>query len=212
MDVIGIVGVAAGSVSIPLAGLVGISQGVSGQQRAGAREEDDKDDPRVAKFNLLVASTDSSPARNLVLNKTVVLREGKLYLDAIDENHRIFENGHAFSGFYLDYPAGSKGRGLVSTISKNPPELNWIYADRNDGALKCGNKTQSIDHVHGPWDWTQNQSALMLEDWEGFLAVEESPGVWYVAYDANDDHLASLGLKRRVVEISLERHLEPPKA
>ena len=84
MDVIGIVGVAAGSVSIPLAAVatstavVGISQGVSSQQRAGAREEGaDEDDPRLAKFNLLVTSSDPSPARNLVMNKTVVLREGK---------------------------------------------------------------------------------------------------------------------------------------
>ena len=85
MDIIGIVGVAAGSVSIPLAAVatstavVGISQGVSSQQRAGAREEGaDKEDPRLAKFNLLVTSDDPTPARNLVMNKTVVLREGKV--------------------------------------------------------------------------------------------------------------------------------------
>ncbi|KAF8150249.1 hypothetical protein B0H34DRAFT_667276 [Crassisporium funariophilum] len=130
-----------------------------------------------------------------------------LYLDALDEKYRIFSDGHAFSGFYLEYPAGKKPLGLVSTISRDPPELNWIYVDRNTLHVKYGNKTQSIDHIHGPWDWTSNQAGLILEDWEGFVAVEESPGVFFLCYDQNDDHLESLGEKKRVVECNLQRHL-----
>ncbi|EAU85707.1 hypothetical protein CC1G_12264 [Coprinopsis cinerea okayama7 len=221
MDILGIVGVAAGSVAIPLSAVstttavAGISQGLSAQQQGagkGGDEDVDKEDPRLAKFNLSVLCSDeTSRAKNLVQNKMVVLRQGKLYLDAIDENYRVFPDGHPFSGFYIDYPAGSKPLGLVSTISRDPPELNWIYADREDGSLKYGNKTKSINHIHGPWDWTPDQSAITLEGWEGLVAVEETPGVFFLAYDQNDDHLASLGEKRRVVEVSLQRHLEPPK-
>jgi len=90
MDVLGILGVAAGSVAIPLAAVststavVGISQGVSAQQRGaggGGGEEADKDDPRVAKFNIVVECTDTqSSARHLVNNKIVVIREGKVRL------------------------------------------------------------------------------------------------------------------------------------
>ncbi|TFK22927.1 hypothetical protein FA15DRAFT_688143 [Coprinopsis marcescibilis] len=221
MDIIGILGVACGSVAIPLAAtatatsVVGISQGVSAQQRAAAGDdsgEADKEDPRLSKFNLLVQSEDqSSSARHLLQNKCIVLRQGKLYLDGADPNYRIFSDGHPFSGFYLDYPAGKKPMGLVSTISREPPELNWIYADRSDGCVKYGNKSASINHIHGAWDWTPDKTRLTLEEWEGFVAVEESPGVFFLAYDQNDDHLASLGEKRRVVECCLQRVLEPPK-
>lgn len=89
MDVIGIIGVAAGSVAIPLAAVststsvVGISQGVGAQQRGGASGggggEPEKDDPRLAKFNLVVECADeSSPAKHLVHNKIVVLRQKKV--------------------------------------------------------------------------------------------------------------------------------------
>lgn len=89
MDIIGIIGVAAGSVAIPLAAVststsvVGISQGVSAQQRGGASDggggEPEKDDPRLAKFNLVVECSDeSSSAKHLVHNKIVVLRDKKV--------------------------------------------------------------------------------------------------------------------------------------
>ncbi|TEB24239.1 hypothetical protein FA13DRAFT_1639037 [Coprinellus micaceus] len=219
MDVLGLIGVAAGSVAIPLAAVststavVGISQGVSSSQNGGGKGEDvDKDDPRVAKFNLVVECLDDfSPARNLVNNKIVVLRNDKLYLDAADANYRIFPEGHPFSGFYIEYPWAEKPLALVSTIKPDPPELNWIYADRNSLHLAYGNKTKSINNIHGPWDWTSSQDALTLEGWEGFVAVEESPGVFYIAYDQNDNHLASQGVKGRVVEVGLKRVLEPKK-
>lgn len=67
-----------------------------------------------------------------------------------------------------------------------------------------------MNHIPGPWDWTADQKGLTLEDWEGFVAVEESPGVWGVYYDQDDDQLISSGLaeNRRVVECSLQRRLE----
>ena len=77
--------------------------------------------------------------------------------------------------------------------------------------MAYGNKTKSINNIYGPWDWTSSQDALTLEGWEGFVAVEESPGVFYIAYDQNDDHLASQGVKGRVVEVGLKRVLEPKK-
>jgi len=226
MDVIGIIGVAAGSVAIPLSAVststsvVAISQGVSAQQRGasggggGDDAEADKSDPRLAKFNLVAKcepqTSAGSSALKLVNGKIVVLRKGRLFLDAADPDYRIFSDGHPFSGFYIDYPVGKKPLGLVSTISRDPPELNWIYADDDTLELKYGNKTASVNHIHGPWDWTADQQGLMLEEWEGFVAVEESPGVWGLYYDQDDDHLSSSGIaeNRRVVECSLQRQLE----
>lgn len=88
MDVLGIVGVAAGSVAIPLAAVsiatavTGISQGVSASQNGGASEQaaDPKDDPRLAKFSLRVSCEVNSPARKEVHGKIVVLRNRKVCL------------------------------------------------------------------------------------------------------------------------------------
>ncbi|KAK7055939.1 hypothetical protein R3P38DRAFT_2498510 [Favolaschia claudopus] len=217
MEVLGILGVSAGSVAIPLAAVstatsvASISQGVSAQQ-AGAQGQDGggggdpKDDPRLAKFSIRV---DCSNSRALD-GKIIVLRNSKLYLDDSDPAHRNFDDGHPFSGFYLDYPAGQKPLGLVSTISVDPPELNWIYIDKNTLEVKYGNKTASQNHLPGPWDWTDDQQALIFDGWEGFVALEESSGVWALHYDRDDDHLQHVRRgrsKRNVTEISLERRI-----
>ncbi|KAJ7118348.1 hypothetical protein C8R44DRAFT_738284 [Mycena epipterygia] len=215
MDILGVVGVAAGSVAIPLSAVstatsvAAISQGASAQQSGGAQSAGDaKDDPRLAKFSLRASCPAAgSGGRNELEGKIVVLRNQKLYLDDSDPAHRTFEDGHPFSGFYIDYPVGN-ALGLVSTISKDPPELNWIYADSGTLELKYGNKTASQNHIHGPWDWTDDQKALLLEDWEGFVALEESTGVWGLHYDRDDDHLRrARGNIGCVVEISLERRI-----
>jgi hypothetical protein len=118
---------------------------------------------------------------------------------------------HPFTGFYITYPDDDRNpreRGLVSTISNDPPMLNWIYIDRNTLELKYGNRTQSLPQIVGPWDWTEDEVGLTLEDWEGFVAVEEDDG-WAVYYDINDDRLDN-GKKvggRRVLQCSLERRL-----
>jgi hypothetical protein len=134
-------------------------------------------------------------------------RYTQLYLDDSDPAHRTFDDGHPFSGFYLDYPVDPKPLGLVSTISKDPPELNWIFADSRTLEVKYGNKTASQNHIPGPWDWTDDQEALMLDGWEGFVAMEEARGVWGLYYDRDEDQLARTRGKRTVVEISLERRV-----
>src|ERR1700761_6624459 len=83
---------------------------------------------------------------------------------------------HPFTGFYVMYPDDDrdpKERGLVSTISNDPPMLNWIYVDKNTLELKYGNRTQSIQQIVGAWDWTEDEAGVTLDGWEGFCAVEE---------------------------------------
>jgi hypothetical protein len=128
---------------------------------------------------------------------------------------------HPFNGFYIQYPDEDRSppeRGLVSTISDDPPMLNWIYVDRGTHALRYGNRTASIKHIIGPWDWTEDQSAVMLEDWEGFVAVdegeegaEERDGLrWALYFDRDDDGLRGgklVGGKKRV-EVRLLRRIQ----
>ncbi|KAJ7200755.1 hypothetical protein GGX14DRAFT_536335 [Mycena pura] len=215
MEILGIIGVAAGSVAIPLSAVstatsvAAISQGTSAQQAGaqGGGGADPKDDPRLAKFSLRARC----PAARDLDGKIVVLRNQKLYLDDSDPAHRTFADGHPFSGFYIEYPVGDKPLGLVSTISVDPPELNWVYADADTLELKYGNKTASQAHIPGPWDWTDDRGAVVLDGWEGIVAREETPGVWALYYDEDDDHLAQAhGSAGRVAEVELQRRLLKP--
>lgn len=129
------------------------------------------------------------------------------------------------TAFYIAYPDPERPptRGLVSTISDDPPLLNWIYVDRDTLELKYGNRTQSREHFVGPWDWTADADddgdgegqgegegeGLVFEGWEGFVLVEEEEGVWGVRFDRGDDGLKGVvGVKgKRVLRVSLERKM-----
>lgn len=134
-------------------------------------------------------------------------------------------DGHPFTGFYVMYPDEDRSptqRGLVSTISVDPPMLNWIYVDSETFELRYGNRTQSIEHTVGPWDWTEEElregggstlgmgidavggRMMTLEGWEGFAALEEIDAdgriledeqgrvKWILAFDKDDDGLAAV--------------------
>lgn len=121
------------------------------------------------------------------------------------------------TAFYIAYPDEERPptRGLVSTISHDPPMLNWIYVDSDTLELKYGNRTQSREHLVGPWDWTEEEDGegegegLVFEGWEGFVLVEEEEGVWGVRFDRMDDGLKGVvGVKgKRVLRVSLERKM-----
>lgn len=113
-------------------------------------------------------------------------------------------------------------RGLVSTISVDPPMLNWLYVDATTLELRYGNRTQSIAHLVGPWDWTEDEEGVTLDGFEGFAAVDEWEGKgargeradglrWALYFDRYDDDFAA-GKKvggRARLPCSLERRLLP---
>jgi hypothetical protein len=116
---------------------------------------------------------------------------------------------------YPDEDRTPRERGLVSTVSVDPPMLNWIYADKDRLDLRYGNRTQSLQHVVGPWDWTEDETGVTLEEWEGWVAVEEEEqedGLkWALYYDRYDDDLGN-GRKangKRRLQCSLERRILP---
>lgn len=106
------------------------------------------------------------------------------------------DDAHPFNGYFLKHPhqprwraAGHDphGEGLVSTISHDPPVLNWVYVDPETHHIKYGTRPQvdEAQGVAGPWDVTAGIGTdkgtgllgggrrLMFEGWEGFVAVEE---------------------------------------
>jgi hypothetical protein len=75
--------------------------------------------------------------------------------------------------------------------------------------LKYGNKSASVAHHVGPWDWTENQDCITFDDTEFFTAVEDpKTRRWQLYYDMDGDGLQQYVPKgRQKLQISLERTL-----
>jgi hypothetical protein len=179
---------------------------------------------RMVKSYLDIFCENTSPKAKGIGDSMVVLKHDKIWIAPKDPDTGLpkpLKDGsvpHPFTGFYFMYPDEERNprqRGLVSTISNDPPMLNWIYVDTETLELKYGNKTQSIAHIVGPWDWTEDETGITLEDWEGFSVVEEKEmpdGLkWAVYYDQWDDDFGN-GRKvdsRTRFQCSLERRILP---
>jgi len=151
--------------------IIGTTEAIRQGQRKSAKEQH-----RGAKTNLVVSCSNSE-----VNGCAVVLRDGRLFI----ATHSASGGGnlaakrppdHPFAGYFLPYPEqnwGRKGEGLVSTISDDPPQLNWIFVDQESHEVRYGTKLEAQGHIVGPWDCTRIDKRVTLEGWEGFMAVEE---------------------------------------
>ncbi|KAI4741608.1 hypothetical protein E4T50_07982 [Aureobasidium sp. EXF-12298] len=178
--------------------IIGTTEAVRQGQRQNAREEH-----RGRKSNLTIAL----PVRNSYSERfdgaMVVLKNNKLYIDT--EHSRLGANmAHPFSGYYLPIPwigdkwkkAGFRnGEGMVTTISDDPPFLNWVYLDRNTHEVKYGIRVEAESHHVGPWDCTPIDRRLTFEGWEGFVIVQEDEDsdLWALYFDRDDDGLRGEG-------------------
>jgi len=215
-------GVFYGGVITGIPVVTGVAEGVHHQKEVN-KEAANED--RMVKFFLDVFCESKSQKRKEVHGGMIVLKHDKVWLVPKDPDSQMPtapKSGgpelHPFSGFYIMYPDDDRSpaeRGLVSTISVDPPMLNWIYVDKNTLELKYGNRTQSIQHIVGSWDWTEDEAGVTLDDWEGFCAVEEEEqpdGLkWAIYYDRWDDDFGNGRLvngKTRL-QCSLERRILP---
>lgn len=215
--------------------VTGVAEGVSHQKK---QNEEAANETRMIKFNILVECDSKDELADEVNDGIAVLRHDKMWIVPCrrDEKGKPFPDPdppnpdppfHAFAGFYIQYPDDNRcppERGLVSTISDDPPMLNWIYVDNKTYCLHYGNRSASIEHIVGEWDWTADESAVMLEGWEGFVAVDESSSMseeewektpwgreglrWAVYYDRDDDGLRGRKKGRKTLEVSLKRKLQ----
>ncbi|OJD40743.1 uncharacterized protein BKCO1_1000524 [Diplodia corticola] len=171
-------------------------QAVTQGQHKSAKEK-----YRGLKTNLVISCTGTSSGSHEVNGRSVVLLNNKLYINTPS----LPPGAHPFAGYFLPHPShtwGRLGEGLVSTISDDPPQLNWIYLDVNTHELKYGLRADCEEHL-----------------WEGFMAVEEKKGsgIWEVGFDRDDDGLVEVGCeKMRRVECELDRRemrvQKPPKS
>lgn len=167
-----------------------------------------------------------SDARKKALDGcNIVLRDGGLF--ASSPNTRD-HSGHPFTGYLLPFP-NCNYLGLVSTISKEPPMLNWIYIDRETYEVKYGVRKVSETQVTGPFDYKtgvismtitpskgeverneEGEKRLKLNNREGFVAVEEEEDVWKLYFDVDNDGLKKVkagNSGKRNAEIDLIRVL-----
>jgi len=124
-------------------------------------------------------------------------------------SERVAERGHLLAGYFFKYPEsnwGRKGEGFVTTISDDPPQLNWVYVDKDTYEVKYGLRKDAEGHIVGPWNCTPIDRRLSLDGWEGFTVVEESENSWQLYFDFDDDGLEEkVDPDKRIMEIELTR-------
>ena len=189
---------------------IGVAEGIS----EGRKEKDpETEKEQMRKFNLECFCETNSQSAKEIDGGPIVLREEKLY---IVPRQSLLDTSHPFEGFYIEYPDSGRPRplplGLVSTISKDPPMLNWIYVDDNTREVKYGNRTQSRIHTVGSWGWDAGEEGgaggLTLQGAEGAVAVEADDG-WEIRWEDED---GNIGVEdRRKLTVSLERKMLEPK-
>lgn len=181
---------------------IGVTQGISSQNKeidpqTGAE--------RMRKFNLECYCEPKSQLAREINGGKVVLRNDKVYIDC-----STTPNGHVLESFYIGYPDPNRPLppplGMVSSISDDPPMLNWIYVNKDTREVKYGNRTQSRAHIVGSWGWDAGEEGgaggVTLEGEEGAVAVETEDG-WEVRWEDENGKLGGSG--KTMLQISLER-------
>lgn len=192
--------------------VTGVAQGVNEQKKANA---DASNQVRMLKFHVDVfIDPKQRKGRGAELhNYIVTLYNDKLWIEPQNSTTGwpVNSSHHPFTGFYIAYPDDDRPytRGLVSTISVDPPMLNWVYIDKDTYELKYASRSGSIAHHVGSYDWTGDEdgSCITFDEWEGFVAVEEQPNLWALYFDMDDDGLKAKRKGRKVVEVSLVRRV-----
>jgi hypothetical protein len=197
--------------------IVGTTEAIRYAQRQNVREEH-----RGRKSNLTITLYRHSNYSPRFDGAKVVLKDSKLYVDVGTGADPSIRALHPFTGYFLPYPdmaevwkeagyASGKAEGMVTTVSDDPPFLNWVFVDRNTHELKYGVREVSQPHRVGPWDVTKIDRRVTFEGWEGFIAVEEEDGddLWALYFDVKDDGLSSdgrIGTKgKRMLEVQVWR-------
>lgn len=179
-------------------GLLGSQEAIRQSQSKEKREEH-----RARRCNLIATCIKSSARSREVNGRPIVLKDGKLWIDAGTKDGAPL--GHPYAGYYLPYP-DSAHEGLVTTITDVAPIMNWVYVDKDTYEVKYGVRVDAQPNLTGPFDCTRQDRRLTFDGWEGWCAVEEQPGSWALYFDVEDNGLKSKVAPGTIVlEIELSR-------
>lgn len=190
--------------------VTGVAEGVSAQNAENKPQTSSKTEAeRMRKFNLECFCDDTGKDTAAINGRPIILRGGKAWIGSPNEA------GHLFEGFYIGYPDPERPKplplGMVTSISNDPPMLNWIYVDKDTREIKYGNRTESRAHIVGSWGWEAGEEGgpggLTLEGEEGAVAVHGEKG-WELRWEDGNGKVAVKG--RKMLRVSLERKMLEP--
>lgn len=192
--------------TIPMAATSVLSLQDKAEQK---RENGVRAEWKTEKCNMRCRATARTPEdrKKMFEDSRLVLLDGRLFVQLSTYSGNP---NHPFSGYYLPYP-DSNFDGLVSTVSDNPPQLNWIYLDRRTFQIRHGLRVEAEKNgVTGPWGGrvcADGEIRLLMHNWEGFIAVEtEEQGMWGLYFDRYDDGLkGKVTGDQRTVEVEVIR-------
>ncbi|KAI9167878.1 LOW QUALITY PROTEIN: hypothetical protein HJFPF1_04019 [Paramyrothecium foliicola] len=195
--------------------VIGVGQAISAQKKQNAavsKEQekfhmvaqlDDPDEPGVYEDAAVCIVKDKKAGTNSwsfpVQQLTIFVG---VYLNLPD----LPVAGHRFCGYYFKYPSEEQHLGLVTTISDDPPMLNWVYVNKDTHVVEFGGRKDTLEHVIGPWGWSEDEKLLTLEgNIDSFVAVREegesgeaggAGGRWHVCWDPEEKMLAEMSPDR----------------
>lgn len=143
----------------------------------------------------------STKRQQQLADRAVVLEDGRLVL-----SDQKIPGEHLFTGYFLPFPK-KQYDGLVTTINTDN-FLNWVYIDHATFELRHGTRADTQSQLTGPMDLKlckNGEPRLTFRNWEGFVAVEESPDRWALYFDVHDNGLGDKSHGKDVVEVELIR-------
>ncbi|ETN41011.1 uncharacterized protein HMPREF1541_02944 [Cyphellophora europaea CBS 101466] len=168
------------------------------------QQKDRREAHRARRCNLIATCVKRTGWATTLNQRPIVLRDSKLVIDtATSEDEE--DPKHLCTGYFLPYP-DSNYEGHVTSISDDPPVMNWIYVDKHTYEVKYGVRVNAQPHITGPFDCTRQDRRMTLEGWEGFVAVRQDDSTWSLYFDRDDNGLKDKVPKgTRVLEVELWR-------
>lgn len=181
--------------------VTGVGQAVSAQKKANAANKEKE------KFHLTAIVQDGEEEDDDYETDFCVLRDGKLLVNIpLDAGFP----GYAFCGYYFTYPSEEQHLGLVSTISDDPPMLNWLYINKDTHAVEYGARKDTLGHVIGPWGWSADEQFLTIQGSDDVFVAklerdESGSQRWVVYWDPESEILATTEVEEECKPVRLRR-------
>ncbi|KAL3462291.1 hypothetical protein BJX64DRAFT_288415 [Aspergillus heterothallicus] len=128
-------------------------------------------------------------------------------------------NGHLYQ--HPDFEEDNLA-GLISMSSEDKPLARWVFLDSETDEMRWGGRKDTEGHVCGPFDLTDNDAYLTLDDTQRWMAVEglenvaaedqetiepskSQTGVWRLYFDRKGTEGEDLPGGSRTIKIFLRR-------
>lgn len=146
--------------------------------------------------------------KSAVKDRRLILKDGLVKLSAQNEQNPPH---HKVTAYFLPFP-NTTYDGLVTTID-DMNMLNWVYISKDTYQVSYGTRAVAEKQLTGPMGLTimaDSDSKIIMEGWDGFMAVEDENGEWSLYFDKNSDGLADKideSKVKRVAQIELHREM-----